>query len=118
MPKITKDTSKEKMKEVADSDVARIKLTIQTDSNGREYSWDEKDGIFKHFDSDGKEWVKGIDSSVPGYWFYCPKVTGHSSRGFEIVCRTPHFVFLHQDGEKLTCRKCKSEATIDLKLKK
>jgi len=116
MPKVTRDTPKERMREIANADVARIKLTKQTDVNGREYSWDEEQGIFVHIDDDGKEWFKGIDSSVPGYWFYCPEVTGHTSRGFEIVCRHPNFVFLHQDGEKLTCKKCKKECTVDLKL--
>jgi len=116
MPKITKDTPKSVMKEIADKEVARIKVTKQTDSNGRIYDWSEKDQLFVHFDEDGKEWVKGVDSSVPGFWVYCSQVTGHNSKGFELKCNAPHFVFLHQDGEKLSCRKCKSEITIKLDL--
>ena len=64
----------------------------------------------------GKKWVKGIDSSVPGFWHNCPEIVGANSKGYDIVCATPHFVFIYQDGEKLTCRKCNKESTIKIVL--
>ena len=87
------------------------------DGDGREYKWNEDIGFFEsEADDAGKKWVKGIDSSVPGYWFTCPQIVGSNSKGYDIVCATPHFVFIYQDGEKLTCRKCNKESTIKLVL--
>ena len=111
MPKITSDMSVEKLREIAKKDVDRISKTIQKDPQGREYTWNGNFFESKP-DENGKTWIMGIDSSVKGYWFYCPEKTGHNSKGYELVCNTPHFVFIFQDGEKLTCRKCKKEQTI------
>ena len=117
MPKIDNKTSNEKLLKIAKADVERIKKTVQTDSSGREYLYSEDKKLFESEpDENGKTWVLGIDSSVPGYWVYCPNVTGSSSKGYELKCRTPHFVFIYQDGEKLTCRECKMDFTIKLVL--
>jgi hypothetical protein len=117
MPSFTKDTSKDVLKKQAEEDVARIKKTTQYDGDGREYKWNEDIGFFEsEADDAGKKWVKGIDSSVPGYWFTCPEIVGSNSKGYDIVCATPHFVFIFQDGEKLTCRKCNKESTVKLVL--
>lgn len=117
MPKTDNKTSNEKLREIAKADVERISKTVQTDSSGREYLYNEDKKLFESEpDENGKTWVLGIDSSVPGYWFYCPNVTGVSSKGYELVCRTPHFVFIYQNGEKLVCRECKTEFTIELVL--
>ena len=119
MPSFTKDTSKDILKKQAEADVARIKKTTQYDGDGREYKWNEDIGFFEsEADDAGKKWVKGIDSSVPGYWFTCPEIVGSNSKGYDIVCATPHFVFIFQDGEKLTCRKCNKESTIKLVLQR
>lgn len=117
MPKITKDTPVSELKRIAESDTRRISKTIQIDPSGREYKWNG-DFFESEPDEAGKTWIKGIDSSVPGFWFYCPETTGVNSKGYELECQTPHFVFIFQDGEKLTCRKCKKENTIKLVLKK
>ena len=115
MPKVTSQTSDSELRAIAEADVARISKTIQTDPSGREYSWNEEKGFFEsEVDENGKTWVLGIDSSVPGYWHYCPKVTGSNSKGYDVVCRTPHFVFIYQDGEKLTCTKCGAESTVNI----
>jgi len=116
MPKITSETSNAELREIAEADVNRIKKTIQKDPNGLEYTFNEEGQCFTAIDKDGKEWIMGIDSAVKGYWHYCPEMTGHNSKGYELKCRTPHFVFIYQDGEKLTCRKCKKENTIELVL--
>ena len=113
MPRFDKDTSKEVLRKQAKEDTDRINKTTQRDSAGREFKWN---GSFFESkpDENGVTWIKGIDSSVPGYWFSCPNVTGHNSKGYELVCRVPHFVFIFQDGEKLTCRKCNVECTIKI----
>ena len=117
MPKFNESTSEAELRKQAEEDVARISKTIQHDSAGREYIWQEDKGFFEsEADENGKTWIKGIDSSVPGFWFNCPKITGANSKGYDIVCATPHFVFIYQDGEKLTCRKCKKENTIKIVL--
>ena len=115
MPKITDDTPKSVLKQIAEEDIARISKTIQKDPSGRLYYWNGT--FFESKPEDGKTWILGIDSSVKGYWYYCPEITGHNSKGYELKCNTPHFVFIYQDGEKLTCRKCKKENTIKLVLK-
>ena len=115
MPRFDNSTSKEILKKQAEEDVARISKTIQRDSAGREYTWN---GNFFESEPDdtGKTWIKGIDSSVPGFWFYCTNKTGSNSKGYDIVCNVPHFVFSYQDGEKLTCRECNAENTIHIVL--
>ena len=119
MPKFNESTSEAELRKQAEEDVARISKTIQHDSAGREYIWQEDKGFFEsEADENGKTWIKGIDSSVPGFWFNCPNITGANSKGYDIVCATPHFVFIYQDGEKLTCRKCNKESTIKLVLPK
>lgn len=119
MPKITSFTSKDELKKIAQEDVARISKTIQKDPTGREFTFDFKRNLFaSKIEENGKEWIMGIDSSVPGYWHYCPKVIGSSSKGYDLKCNTAHFVFIYQDGEKLTCSKCKSESTIKLIIQK
>ena len=118
MPQFDKNTPKDVLRKQAEEDIARISKTVQRDSSGREYFWNKEIGFFESEpDENGKCWVKGIDSSVPGYWFYCPEVTGTNTKGYEIVCNSPHFVFSYQDGEKLTCRECKAESTIKLVIK-
>jgi len=115
MPRITKDTSNSELKRIAEEDVARISKTIQRDPNGREFFWNAEQNCFlSKPDENGKIWILGIDSSVAGYWHYCPKVTGANSKGYDIKCRTPHFVFVYQDGEKLTCTKCGAESTVNI----
>ena len=115
MPAFDKDTPVDVLKKQAQEDVARISKTVQHDSAGREYQWNEEAVFFEsEADENGKTWIKGIDSSVPGFWFNCPQITGANSKGYDIVCATPHFVFIYQDGEKLTCRKCNEETTIKL----
>jgi len=120
MPKITANTTEKELREIAKADVDRIKKTIQKDPKGIEHFWNEKIQMFesKPLDENGHTTVMGIDSSVKGYWHYCPKVNGHNSKGYELKCLTPHFVFIFQDGEKLTCRKCKTESTIKLVIPK
>jgi len=120
MPKITSDMSKDKLREIAEKDIARISKTIQKDPRGVEHFWNDKIKMFesKAVDENGHTSVMGIDSSVKGYWHYCPELTGHNSKGYELKCMTPHFVFIYQDGEKLTCRKCKKENTIKLVIPK
>jgi len=116
MPKITKDTSNAELRKIAEADVERIKKTVQKDPNGVLHYWNEEIGMFesKERDENGHTSVMGIDSSVKGFWHYCPKVTGHNSKGYELRCMVPHFVFIFQDGEKLTCRKCKHESTVKI----
>lgn len=120
MPKITDKTTNEELRIIAGKDVERISKTIQKDPRGVEHFWNEDIKMFesKELDENGHTTVMGIDSSVKGYWFYCPKITGHNSKGYELQCNVPHFVFVFQDGEKLTCRKCKTESTIKLVLPK
>ncbi|WP_428323652.1 hypothetical protein [Nitrosopumilus sp.] len=101
------------LREIAEADEARISKTIQKDPHGREYKWNG-DHFESEPDENGKTWVLGVDSAVPGFWFYCPEITGHNSKGFETKCSTPHFVFIYQDGEKLTCRGCKKEVTVNV----
>ena len=115
MPKITKDTTDAELREIVKADIKRLSKTIQRDTVGREYTYNG-DFFESKPDKKGKTWIMGIDSSVPGFWFYCPKITGHNSKGYELKCETPHFVFIYQDGEKLTCRKCKEKSTIKLVL--
>jgi hypothetical protein len=117
MPSFTKDTSKDILKKQAEEDVARIKKTVQHDNNGIEYKWNESLQCFEsEKDEAGKTRLLGIDSSVPGYWIYCPQITGSTSKGYDIKCRATNFVFIFQDGEKLTCRKCNKENTIKIVL--
>ena len=113
MPHFDKNTSEDVLRKCAKEDVDRISKTIQKDSRGREYKWN---GSFfeSEPDDNGNTWIKGIDSSVPGFWFYCPNITGTNSKGYDLVCKATHFVFIYQDGEKLTCRKCKAENTIKI----
>lgn len=103
---------KKPLMDIAKEDEERISKTIQKDPSGREFFWNG-DHFESEPDENGKTWVLGVDSSVPGFWHYCPKITGVNSKGYEIQCRTPHFVFYPQEGEKLTCRKCKEESTIE-----
>jgi hypothetical protein len=119
MPKVYSSTPAGELRKIAEADIARISKTIQRDPAGREYTWNaEHKQFLSKPDENGKTWILGIDSSVPGYWWYCPNIKGVNSKGYEIVCRTPHFVFIYQDGEKLTCRECKTESTINLVLPK
>ena len=98
---------------------ALVSRFIQDSGLNIVYSWQEDKGFFEsEADENGKTWIKGIDSSVPGFWLNCPKIRGANSKGYDIVCATPHFVFIYQDGEKLTCRKCNKESTIKLVLPK
>jgi len=113
MPRFDKNTSHEVLRKQAEKDLERIIKTTQRDAAGREYKWNGN--FFESKPDDrGATWIKGIDSSVPGYWFSCDNITGTSSKGYDIVCRTTHFVFIYQDGEKLTCRKCNAECTIKI----
>ena len=115
MPRFDKNTPKDVLRAQAEKDVARIIKTVQHDSEGRQYHWNASIELFESDpDENGRTHVKGIDSSVPGYWFYCPFSSGYNSKGYELKCNTPHFVFIHQDGEKLTCRKCNEESTISI----
>lgn len=103
-------------REIAKADVERISKTVQTDSNGLVYNFDTKAQCFLGTDAKGVEWIMGVDSSVEGYWYNCPVSQGFNSKGYEQFCKTPHFVFKFQHGEKLTCRKCKQESTVQLVL--
>ncbi len=103
---------KKSLREIAKEDVARISKTIQKDPSGREHFWNGD--FFESKPENDKTWILGIDSEVPGFWDYCPTKTGVSTKGYDLVCQTPNFVFIFQDGEKLTCRKCKKEHTIKI----
>ena len=116
MPVFTRKTPKDVLRKQAEVDVARIKKTIQHDDNGLEYKWNEDLQCFENINEFGQVTLLGVDSSVPGYWFYCPKVVGSSSKGYDLKCAIPNFVFIYQDGEKLTCRKCKTDTTIKIVL--
>ena len=94
MPSFTKDTSKDVLKKQAEEDVARIKKTTQYDGDGREYKWNDSIGFFEsEADDAGKKWVKGIDSSVPGYWFTCPEIVGVQIARDTTLCVQHHISF-------------------------
>lgn len=94
------------LRKTAEEDVKRISKTIQKDVNGEEFTWNEDKHCFTRTDDQGKLWLKGVDSSVPAYWSYCPNKTGHNTKGYETVCRTPHFVFIFENGEDKKCDGC------------
>ena len=105
------------LREIAEEDIARISKTVQLDSNGTEYHYDETRKCFVG-EKDGKQWLKGVETDVPAYWWYCPHKTGDSPKGYEVFCRTPHFVLIYQDGEDITCTHCGTTSKIKLILPK
>lgn len=106
---------KNELRKKAESDIKRLSKTTPTDSKGHKFKWDKKDRVFKARDEkSGKEWLKGVDSEVAGYWWYCPNIIGQTYKGYNKYCYKPHFVFLYQHGDILNCTGCKLQCTIDL----
>ena len=116
--KDSKKSLKKILNEIAESDINRLKHTNPVDNNGVRYSWDEKRGIFVGIDESGKEWVYGADTDTPAFWHYCPKVVKHNSKGYPVYCRTPMFALITKHGDEVTCPKCGTKSTIDIKVPK
>lgn len=108
-------TDKE-LREKAKKDVERLSKGKPRDQAGREYTWNEGKQCFTRTAKDGKLWVKGINSTVPGYWSYCPNQTNVNADGLPVTCNTPHFVFIFQNGEDKKCDGCGETYKIVIKV--
>ena len=102
------------LRKIAEEDVKRISKTIQKDKDGKEFTWDKKRNCFSRLDDKKQLWLKGIDSSVAGYWSYCTNKTGHNTKGYETKCGYTHFVFIFENGETKKCNGCGKDYTINI----
>ena len=99
-------------------DLARQKEVILKDSNGVEFSFDEKRQVFLGLDESGQEWIRGPDTEVPCYWQYCPNKIQYVVKGALKTkkCNKPHFVPIYLDGKSIQCVECGYTFTVKISL--
>ena len=82
------------IRQIYEKELAAAFGTTASDPAGREYSFDEAIGLYRHVDDRGKTWIMPIQSQVPGWWGNCPK------------CDTPIPLPHYEMGVARKCREC------------
>lgn len=107
-------TTDKELRAKAEKDIARLSKGHPKDRQGNIFDWNEKRRCFTRKDKAGNLWVKGINSTVAGYWANCDNESNLNQDGLPVTCNVPHFVFIFENGETKKCDGCGKDFKIKI----